>query len=249
MRNCMCDDTMMVVVCLPVPYTHTHTHIVVRFTNTYIRVHTHTHPYPIHTHTHPCTTHIPTHNPQHTYTPIPPQVVDLLTQSRVGDIAVLDVSGKCNWADTMVVATCRSRRHVHATGAAVMHQVGCVMYFMSHVVWWSFTGTFMNGCYFSMYFHVVFVVFLCIFMFFWWFFNVFSCFFGGFLMYFYVVTWILLSHVYESYNMHTHTHTQVKQRVREVAPGVKSVLDGAADSEWAVVDAGTVCVLCCMEYV
>lgn len=31
---------------------------------------------------------------------------------------------------------------------------------------------------------------------------------------------------------------QVKQRVREVAPGVKSALDGAPDSGWAVVDAG-----------
>lgn len=51
------------------------------------------------------------------------QVVELLNESRTGRIAVMDVSGRCSWADTMVVATCRSRRHVHATGAAIMHEV------------------------------------------------------------------------------------------------------------------------------
>lgn len=118
------------------------------------------------------------------------QVVDLLREARAGRIAILDVAGRCSWADTMVVATCRSRRHVHATGAAVMHEV-------RHVQCFAMSGS--------------------------------TC-----------CDWPARpSNAVISGGSEVHAfRVQVKQRVREVAPGVKSALDGAPDSDWVVVDAG-----------
>lgn len=84
----------------------------------------------------------------------PQQVVALLQEARAENIAVVDVTGRCAWAEHFVIATGRSLRHVHAVGQAVLFQA--------------------------------------------------------------------------------------KQKRQEVAPGVKAGMDGAVDSEWVAVDAGSV---------
>ena len=51
------------------------------------------------------------------------QAAHLLTDAHATDVVIIDVSKACNWAESLVLATCASRGQASAAAGAILHHI------------------------------------------------------------------------------------------------------------------------------